>query len=159
MLLDVQRGKWLASSCRTPHRATKPQTSPQKHPQLTAMGLLVRSFSVTAPRDRSRAARSCATTFSAALVSSKGRRGLNGLRWPRVGLLRRELAWLADREAGFDGVRPWTLLARVDGQLAPSRVLPGPLRNSVLLESRLWWSAFRSKEFWRELASELACDR
>lgn len=106
----------------------------------------------------SKAARSCATMLSAAFASSSGSLGLRGLSWPREKLLRLELAWLGARLAGLERSTPRMELARVDGPLGTSRVLPGALRNSVLRDSWERLSAERSNEFWREGAREVAAE-
>ena len=63
------------------------------------------------------------------LASSRGIVGL------RLGLLRLELVCDPGWDVGAEGVRALILLVRVLGTLGPSRVLPGPLRYCVLLES------------------------
>lgn len=54
----------------------------------------------------------------------------------RLGLFCLEGRWLGGLDVGLE-VGKRMLLARVLGTLRPSRVLPGPVRNTLLIESWL----------------------
>jgi hypothetical protein len=78
---------------------------------------------------------SFAMRLKAALASSRGMLLL------RLGLPRRDCAWLEGVEVGESG--PLVLLALVLETLGPSLTLPGTLRNAVLTDSWLWLSPSR----------------
>lgn len=129
-------------------------TPPQQHHARSIQALVVSIERV----ERSLAACDIASSRSTGPASSSRTRGLRG---PRVRLLRRELTRLLDFDVGSEGEKFLMLLARVDGTLDPSCVLPGPGRYCVLRDSWLLRRepASRSKEFAREAVREFGCER